>query len=115
LPGEIASGTGALRIWFKVARQELVELVADVELATSRQSFRRSSPKSSSRIFPAEWARENPVRSGKSSHEPWRSRRSTAKCSIPPISRWPGATARSLAWTPRGSNSNGCSSGPWSH
>jgi len=44
LPGEIASGTGALRIWFTVARHELVELVADVELANVKATLSPELP-----------------------------------------------------------------------
>ena len=44
LPGEIATGTGALRVWFKVARQELVELVADVELADVKATLAPNLP-----------------------------------------------------------------------
>ena len=44
LPGEIASGTGALRIWFKVAGQELLELVADVELADVKATLAPGLP-----------------------------------------------------------------------
>ncbi len=44
LPGQIASGTGALRIWSKVAGQELLELVADVELANVKAKFAPDLP-----------------------------------------------------------------------
>lgn len=44
LPGEIASGTGALRVWFKVARQELLEVVADVELADVKATLAPNLP-----------------------------------------------------------------------
>ena len=44
LPGEIATGTGALRVWFKVAREELLELVADVELADVKATLAPNLP-----------------------------------------------------------------------
>ena len=44
LPEQIASGTGALRIWFEFARQEPREIVADVELADVKATLAPELP-----------------------------------------------------------------------
>src|SRR4029453_8195492 len=44
LPGQIASGTGALRVWVDFARQEPREIVADVELADVKATLGTNLP-----------------------------------------------------------------------
>ena len=44
LPGQIATGTGALRIWFQFAHQEAREIVADVELADVKARLAEDLP-----------------------------------------------------------------------
>ncbi len=44
LPGQIASGTGALRIWFQFAHQEAREIIADVELADVKATLSPELP-----------------------------------------------------------------------
>ena len=44
LPGQIARGTGALRIWFEFADQEPSEIVADVELADVKATLAPDLP-----------------------------------------------------------------------
>ncbi len=44
LPGQIASGTGALRLWIDFARQEPREIVADVELADVKATLGTNLP-----------------------------------------------------------------------
>ena len=44
LPGQIASGTGALRIWFQFAQQEAREIIADVELADVKATLSPELP-----------------------------------------------------------------------
>jgi uncharacterized protein YhdP len=44
LPGQIASGTGALRLWVDFARQEPREIVADVELADVKATLGAGLP-----------------------------------------------------------------------
>ena len=44
LPGQIASGTGALRLWVDFARQEPREIVADVELADVKATLGANLP-----------------------------------------------------------------------
>ena len=44
LPGQIASGTGALRLWVDFARQETRDIVADVELADVKATLGTSLP-----------------------------------------------------------------------
>ena len=44
LPGEIASGTGAMRIWFQFAHQEAREIIADVELADVKATLAPGLP-----------------------------------------------------------------------
>ena len=41
LPGQIATGTGAMRIWFHFARRRLREIVADLELADVKAKLAR--------------------------------------------------------------------------
>ena len=44
LPGQIASGTGAMRVWVDFARQEPREIVADVELAEVKAALGPNLP-----------------------------------------------------------------------
>src|SRR5678816_417957 len=44
LPGQIASGTGALRLWVDFAGQEPREIVADVELADVKATLGAGLP-----------------------------------------------------------------------
>ena len=44
LPGQIATGTGALRVWVDFARQEATEIVADVELADVKATLAANLP-----------------------------------------------------------------------
>ena len=44
LPGQIVTGTGALRIWFEFARQEPIEIIADIELANVKAKLGEQLP-----------------------------------------------------------------------
>jgi uncharacterized protein (TIGR02099 family) len=44
LPGEIVTGSGALRIWFKFGQQDVREIVADVELADVKARLAEDLP-----------------------------------------------------------------------